>query len=710
MHNALTTIRSTAPARLHLLLAAGCGALLYLSSHALERDRYKSTAELELVSLQHTNENIHLSHQHNAHSLEPRQLIDRSLQPENILRLPWWHDLRDEALASTKAEGTSLTELEQAKRVVTNISFEIAPDNTNFTITFTSHDPALSSLIANGIARSLVYDARMFLAEKRREYVRFIEEQLQRADQELLHSLSEMAKLEPQALAWNEQKNSDKRLAAIERALNLVTEERVALEAKANSAVVSIQDSASGEHITSLQQKAAEIELAITTASKELAPKHPRMKALIAEKSKIQQLLSKEFDANTQQAHALVSALRSQEDVLRTEMLKQRQLREALEQQAKRYESMKTEIAALEDAKQWWSTQLAYARTQLGSFADPLRIKVPARINPQALAPLSISTLLACSVLTTLLYWAFYVRKVLRTRRYLSLDHAQEYLGIENIAILPQVEGLFLSQPIEAQRPTIECMTETEPVRTIGNSHEVAARSDTSQIGNIVHLLPQMIVPGDQPELQVPPELMNAFRHLHTRVLLQLPDSAKTLVVLSAIPFEGKSTVATQLAVSLARAGNRTLLLDATVTTVRTRHRFPGFAELLSKELNSIDDAVIASNTPALWTLGAGNPTHETRNLLYSKRCAQLLEHLAARFDYVIIDCPAISTAAEAIYLADLVDAYLLVSDFEIGDRTATRSALKQLRKTKAQHAGLVFNRYNTKRCGTPEQLSVLAG
>jgi len=164
-------------------------------------------------------------------------------------------------------------------------------------------------------------------------------------------------------------------------------------------------------------------------------------------------------------------------------------------------------------------------------------------------------------------------------------------------------------------------------------------------------------------------QMSEAFRALRTSLLLSQADHPPQVILMtSALPREGKTTAAVNLAVTLAQLGDKTLLLDADL-------RKPGINRALSlvdgkhaglssylAGVSSLD--LITVPHPAITNLEAiptGPIPPNPADLLSSRRLTELIAELRTRYKFVVIDSPPIMAATDAVILSVLVDGVLMV-------------------------------------------------
>jgi capsular exopolysaccharide synthesis family protein len=188
-----------------------------------------------------------------------------------------------------------------------------------------------------------------------------------------------------------------------------------------------------------------------------------------------------------------------------------------------------------------------------------------------------------------------------------------------------------------------------------------------------------------------------AYRTLATNVrFYRSQQPLRVLVVTSALPSEGKSATAANLAVVLAETGLRTVLVDADLRRPRAS-RFLGVGEHvgLHEALDGsrdLVDVIQATDIENLWIVGSGSVPRDPVSLLAGPNAAGVFDGLRRVADVVICDAPPILPVADASVLAEASDAVLFVHDPGISNRTALEDAVKQLRTAGGAIIGGVYN------------------
>ena len=191
-----------------------------------------------------------------------------------------------------------------------------------------------------------------------------------------------------------------------------------------------------------------------------------------------------------------------------------------------------------------------------------------------------------------------------------------------------------------------------------------------------------------------------SFRGLRASLLLQDRENPlKTILVVSAIPGEGKSFCAANLAVAFAQAGLKTLLIDADLRlpTVHSYFNIPGtqgvagFANFLTGK-QKLAEAAITSPIPTLDLLLTISPADSPAEMLSSPRLPILLKDVAAKYDRVVIDSAPLNAVSDTLLIMPMADAILLVVRASSTPASESKSALQKIYSGKMKPLGLILN------------------
>jgi succinoglycan biosynthesis transport protein ExoP len=201
----------------------------------------------------------------------------------------------------------------------------------------------------------------------------------------------------------------------------------------------------------------------------------------------------------------------------------------------------------------------------------------------------------------------------------------------------------------------------------------------------------------------VPTPFAEAFRNLRTNVLFSsTEEGGKTIVVTSTGPGEGKTMIASNLAVALAQAGQRVLLLDGDMRKPKVHSLFdeaqaPGLSNVLVGNAKA-SEAVRKAAVQNLWLLPAGVAPPNPAELLGSRRFGDFLETLRNHFDWVVVDTPPVMAVTDAALISHLANGVAFVVAAEQTSKHTANAALEQLESAKAKFLGGILNKVDVER------------
>lgn len=262
--------------------------------------------------------------------------------------------------------------------------------------------------------------------------------------------------------------------------------------------------------------------------------------------------------------------------------------------------------------------------------------------------------------------------------------------------LLGLILGLALGAGLAVLRSTLDTKIRTE--------RDAEAASGSSVIGGI----------GFDPGASKKPLIVHldphspraeSFRSLRTNLqFLDVGASARTFLLTSAMPSEGKTTTVANLAISLAESGSRVLLIDADL-------RRPRIAEVMGLEgavgltdvligRAELDDVIQPWGTARLEILPAGQIPPNPSELLGSLGMRALLEMTAGLYDYVLVDTPPLLPVTDAAVLSKLTDGVLLVTASGRSRRPQLEKAALSLENIGSRVLGVVVTMLPTHKRG----------
>ena len=253
-------------------------------------------------------------------------------------------------------------------------------------------------------------------------------------------------------------------------------------------------------------------------------------------------------------------------------------------------------------------------------------------------------------------------------------DEAQRYLGIPSLAVIPEFK---FGGGVDSY----------DGAKASSGSKALQTRSEQSSkhITDIVTLNGKHSV------------LSEAYRMLRTALLLsRAGNPPKVTLVTSALPSEGKTTVAVNTAIVLAHTGAKVLLIDADLRKPRChkvlslKNHF-GLTEMLTGAAN--EEAISATKIENLFLLSSGRIPPSPSELLGSTRMREILDSLSKSYEYIVVDSPPVMVVADSMVLSTMADGVVLVTEGGKTPKQQARAALARLRQANARIFGFVLNK-----------------
>ncbi len=232
---------------------------------------------------------------------------------------------------------------------------------------------------------------------------------------------------------------------------------------------------------------------------------------------------------------------------------------------------------------------------------------------------------------------------------------------------------------------------------SIGDFQAHFAESVLGQIPRDLTDVNELLKPDDQRH-----QLVESFRNLRSTLLFMPLEGTrpKTLLVTSAVPNEGKSTLSSNLALVMAAAGMKTLLIDADLRRGAIHEAFgisrdPGLTDVLGHSVNW-KIAIRTTGVENLHVLPRGRNVPQPSEYLLNRNTDRLLQELYPLYDYIIIDSSPVLAADDTASLAPKIDATLFVVRMAFTSAKMTRKSLEILYDRQANIPGLILNQVDT--------------
>ena len=212
-----------------------------------------------------------------------------------------------------------------------------------------------------------------------------------------------------------------------------------------------------------------------------------------------------------------------------------------------------------------------------------------------------------------------------------------------------------------------------------------------------------VVTRGQKVHLDPKSTIAEAYRTIRTAVFFGVPKGeAKTILITSPAPGDGKSTLASNLAITMAQADQKTLILDADFRKPMQHNIFrlsndKGLSNVLAGAM-SLDEAVMSGPVAGLDVLVCGLDVPNPSEILNSEAFAGVLKDLSRKYDRIIIDSPPVSPVADSQILAAICDIVLLVLRAEKSMKNHSQQARDRLLSVGGRLLGAVVNDVPQKR------------
>lgn len=223
-----------------------------------------------------------------------------------------------------------------------------------------------------------------------------------------------------------------------------------------------------------------------------------------------------------------------------------------------------------------------------------------------------------------------------------STEQVEQHLRLPALGIVPAASSSGAPYPYAKAKYRV-------PIKKKGKGGRPL--SETAAIELIPHTHPRSA-------------LAESYRAFSAALLLSRAGGVKALAITSAVPGEGKTSTAVNLATVLGQLGKRALVVDADLHKARLHELFRitnrvGLVSILAEGV-PMSDVITRTNVPGVFVVPAGPTSPNPSGLLSSSGMSSFLEYAKANFDFVILDTPPVSAVADAILLGYQTDGVVL--------------------------------------------------
>ena len=190
------------------------------------------------------------------------------------------------------------------------------------------------------------------------------------------------------------------------------------------------------------------------------------------------------------------------------------------------------------------------------------------------------------------------------------------------------------------------------------------------------------------------------YNALRTNIQLS-GENIKVIAVSSTFPGEGKTTTSTNLALTFANAGYKTLLIDADIRNskmlggvFRSSEKITGLTEYLSGNTD-LSQGLCETDEENLFVITSGQASPNPTALVQSEKFEIMMDVLRRHYDYIIVDTPPIGMVIDATLISKFCDASMLVVASNVVKRKMVQKSKTQLEQSSTPFLGVILNKYN---------------
>ena len=574
-------------------------------------------------------------------------------------------DRKEEMEAADSATGQA----QDAPVILKKLKVTRPPNTYLLLISYRSSDPQLAAGVANATASSYLDHTYQIRYQSSASLSAFMEKQLEELKAKMERSSAALMQFERELNVINpEEKTSilSARLLQLNTEYTNAQGDRVRKEAAYQSikagALEAAQVSTQGESLRKLGERLNEVQEKFADAKRQFGTNHPEYKKAAGQVAEVQRLLEVTTQNIRQRVEIEYNEAGRREAMLQKAVQETKAEFDRLNARSFEYQSLKREAEADKSLYEELVRKIKEAGINASFQNSSIRIADPARPAVKPVFPnLKLNVLLA-----------FLFSSLLAVGMAVLSD------VLDNTVRDPEQATRILKTAVVGRLPVVKPWRgRLGPVPTLGTAHALvpaAASGDRALTG-----------------------YDEAIRTLRNSILLTDFDRRlRSLLVTSASPGEGKSTIAAHLAASHAEQGHRTLLIDGDLRRPSVHRRFEvsgalGLSNVLVAELPWQEAVIKLPNLCDLDILPAGPPSRRAADLV-GRGLQQLLEEAAEQYDLVILDAPPLLGFAEPLQMATVVDGVVVVTRAGETNRKAVASVIATLNRLRASVVGVVLN------------------
>jgi len=620
------------------------------------------------------------------------------IESDSVLRpvVDKFHLRQAEEGALEEAVDQSATSLE-APVILKHLRITRPPNTYILQISYRSSNRALASDVANEIALSYLAHTYRIRYKATASLSDFMERQLEELKAKMEKSSAAVAQFERELNVINpEQKTSilSARLLELNSEYTKTQADRVQKEAANNSVqagtLEAAQVSTQGEALKKLTDSLNEAQEKFAEVKNHYGANHPEFKKAQSRVQELESQLASTQNSVRERVEVEYREAVDREAILAGAVQETKSEFDRLNARSFEYQTLKREADGDKNLYEELVRKIREAGINASFQNSSIRVADPARPGLKPVFPRIWLNLLLAFLSSAFLAVAVAVVNDVLDNTVRDPDQVTRLMKTEVIGSLPAVKDWRRRlSPIHAHSTGLHANGVL--ANGVHSNGHVNGSSRNGKSGGGRDLL---MTEGGYAALSTYDE---AIRTLRNSILLTDFDRRlRSILLTSASPSEGKSTVAAHLAATHAEQGKRTLLIDGDLRrpSVHRLYQVPNGVGLSNVLLQQISwrDALVRMPEPAgLDILPAGPSTRRASDLI-GTGLAELVEEAAREYDLVVLDAPPLLGFAEPLQMASAVDGVIVVARAGDTSRTALSSVITTLARLRANLVGVVLN------------------